>query len=182
MTTTTRRQRWTRTFSLALPPSQVPFSRTSPSHLLPRTPSLAHPPSQVPVSHSAIHPSKSLPRTCLVLASSHLLSHQVTFAKDVHAECEASHDFTLINDKVAVGDLGAAESRLMLNLHGVRSILYAATHEMASLWKEDGIRYRKTTLKPRSRSGLPMVADTPPGRANALLTAPRLELAFCSPS
>jgi len=68
-------------------------------------------------------------------------SPEVTFANNVHAECEAVQSFTQVSTGIAVGDLDAAESRLLLHLRGVKSVLYASSHEMDPLWEKDGILY-----------------------------------------
>jgi hypothetical protein len=73
-----------------------------------------------------------------------------TFARDVHAECEASHTFMQVSSGIAVGDLDAAESRLLVHLRGVKSVLYASSHEMDPLWEKDGIRYH-TLIVPSTK-------------------------------
>jgi len=84
---------------------------------------------------------------------------EMTFAQDVHAECESSHDFAQVSNTIAVGDLGSAESRLMLHLRGVKSVLYVASHTMDPLWEKDGIRYH-TLLVPSAADASTALASS----------------------
>lgn len=84
---------------------------------------------------------------------------ELRFASDVHAECESSHGLAQVSSAIAVGDLGSAESRLMLHLRGVKSVLYVAGHAMDPLWAKDGISYH-TLLVPSAADASTALASS----------------------
>jgi hypothetical protein len=86
-------------------------------------------------------------------------SPEATFARDVHAECESSHSFTQVSNGIAVGNIDAAESRLLLHLRGIKSVLYASSHEMDPLWEKDGIRYH-TLIVPSAKESSAALASS----------------------
>jgi hypothetical protein len=75
---------------------------------------------------------------------------EVTFARDVRSELDVSGDYLPVNDALAVGDLGVAESRLLLAVRQVKSVVYIASHEMESLWTADGLKYHTLRISPAS--------------------------------
>lgn len=79
---------------------------------------------------------------------------EVALAREVHSEIHAAREaWTQVSPTIAIGDLGAAESRLMLSLRGVRSIVYVASHDMEPLWTDDGIRYHTLIVSSSSDPG-----------------------------
>ena len=75
-------------------------------------------------------------------------------AQDVHNEVAAWNECVEIdNSAVIAGDLSLAESRVMLMMKGVKGIVYAASHQMDPLWKDDGIQYHTLYVSISSTQG-----------------------------
>mmetsp|Transcript_32330 Transcript_32330/g.64490 ORF Transcript_32330/g.64490 Transcript_32330/m.64490 type:complete len:170 (-) Transcript_32330:787-1296(-) len=69
-------------------------------------------------------------------------------ATDVHSEVEGWQKPTLKG--IFFGDLNMAESRLMLTVKGVRGVAYISSHQMDTLWRDDGIKYHTLIVTPTS--------------------------------
>jgi len=105
---------------------------------------------------------------------------EVALAREVHSEIHAARDtWTQVSPTIAIGDLGAAESRLMLSLRGVRSIVYAASHDMEPLWTEDGIRYHTLIVSSSSDPGMYLASQLASACAFLSKNAPSLVCSSC---
>lgn len=99
-------------------------------------------------------------------------------ANDVHNEFNAD-GFSYITNNVGVGDLGVAESRLMLNMRGIKGVCYIASHEMEPLWREDGIKYHTLKISPACEPHLTLSSQIGPAVAFLRAHQPALICSSC---